>query len=63
MIIFKLLFSEYFINKLNLCQLISGQDTPKTKKSRLLKDSFYVLGGRPDSNRRPLVPQTNALTN
>ncbi len=35
---------------------------PQKKPFNNLK-GFYFLGGRPGSNRRPLVPQTNALTN
>ncbi len=36
--------------------------TPQKKPFEKSK-GFCFLGGRPDSNRRPLVPQTNALTN
>ena len=38
-------------------------ETFEHKKTPELIGRFKILGGRPDSNRRPLVPQTNALTN
>ena len=34
----------------------------KTKKAPLKKGKLMLLGGRPGSNRRLLVPQTSALT-
>ena len=32
-------------------------------QKKVCKNRPLILGGRPDSNRRPSVPQTDALTN
>ncbi len=43
-------------------------DNPRRSKNLKIKNGTFIaenpaLGGRPDSNRRPSVPQTDALTN
>jgi hypothetical protein len=50
-----LLFSEKPSKSLSFFQ--------KTKALLLRSKASYCLGGRPDLNRRPLEPQSSALTN
>ncbi|WP_298507173.1 DUF6503 family protein, partial [uncultured Maribacter sp.] len=48
-------FSEYFINKLNLCQLILGRDSLKINCSRtkMMKDYYTYLYGLPMKLKDP----------